>query len=410
MSRRAQLAWIFALTWVAYAAFYLCRKNLSVLLPALERNAGFAPASLANLVFIYSLAYAMGQFVLGPLSDRYGARVVVSLGMALCALSNIALAFTTSLPLWIALQFLNGFGQASGWSGLLKIMTNWFTRGHRGVVMAFWSSNYVVGAFYATVFGTWAATGPLASRFGWQTGLWLPGALLLVAAVVFAAGVRNGPHSDGAHTIAPRVPVREIISNPAVQILGAAYFCVKLTRYSLLFWLPLYMVQRLGYAQGEAGYTSSVFELAGFAGVLMAGFVSDHLFRSRRFPVAALMMAGLAAACLAQPLLASAGRWGNILGIALLGMMTFGPDTMIGGVAVQDSVKPHQTGTAAGFVNGLGSFGQIASPFVVAWVSEHLGWDFLFQIFVVLSLCGFVLLATRWKQPVPVPEETVVGI
>jgi sugar phosphate permease len=324
------------------------------------------------------------------------------------------MAFTGSAPEWMALQFVNGVAQATGWSGLVKIMTNWFQREKRGVVMAWWSSNYVMGAFYATTFATFAATGPPAESFGWRAGLVLPALLLLAGTALFVALVRDEPIEDPRYRPIPHVkakglPWAEVAADPAVLTLASAYFFVKLTRYSFLFWLPLYMVQRLGYSAGEAGYSSSLYELAGFAGVLLAGYASDRLFGSRRFPVASLMMVGLAAACLMHPALAAAGRWGNLIGIALIGMMTFGPDTLIGGAAVQDAAKPGRTATAAGFVNGVGSTGQLLSPFLVAEISSRYGWDVLFQAFVALALIGAALLALRWNQPVLTYQEVGVA-
>jgi OPA family sugar phosphate sensor protein UhpC-like MFS transporter len=90
-------------------------------------------------------------------------------------------------------------------------------------------------------------------------------------------------------------------------------------------------------------------------------------------------------------------------------MMTFGPDTLIGGAAVQDSARPEQTATAAGFVNGVGSLGQLLSPFVVAQVTARFGWDILFQTLVVCALCGAALLALRWSQPAFAFQEAPVA-
>ena len=65
---------IFTLTWITYAGFYFCRKNLSIALPLLEGAKGLSHLDLANIIFGYSLFYAIGQFACGPLADRYGAR------------------------------------------------------------------------------------------------------------------------------------------------------------------------------------------------------------------------------------------------------------------------------------------------------------------------------------------------
>jgi len=182
------------------------------------------------------------------------------------------------------------------------------------------------------------------------------------------------------------------------------YFFLKLTRYSFLFWLPLYMTQHLGYAPREAGYTSSLYELVGFAGAIAAGYASDKLFQSRRFPVGALMLWGLALASLAQPTLAIWGHGWNAVGISLIGVMTYGPDTLMSGAAAQDVGTQEGAGTAAGLIDGVGSIGQLLSPYVVALVAGHFGWDIVFYLFVVFSLVGGLLLATRWNYTVEIKK------
>ena len=126
--------------------------------------------------------------------------------------------------------------------------------------------------------------------------------------------------------------------------------------------------------------------------------MSDRLMGGRRFPVAAGMMFGLALACFLFPHLSATGYAGNMIAIGLVGILTFGPDTLIAGAATQDATSPAATATAAGFVNGIGSTGQILSPLLVAGVVPRSGWDGLFGIFVGMSLLGAASLAIHWNN------------
>jgi MFS transporter, OPA family, sugar phosphate sensor protein UhpC len=105
----------------------------------------------------------------------------------------------------------------------------------------------------------------------------------------------------------------------------------------------------------------------------------------------------LALVSLAQPTLAARGHTWNAVGISLIGIMTYGPDTLMSGAAAQDVGSREGAGTAAGLIDGVGSIGQLFSPYIVALVAERFGWDVLFYVFVVFSLIGGGLLATRWN-------------
>ena len=139
---------IFVLTWLAYAGFYFGRKNLSVTWSSMEQDLGLDNSDYASIIFVYSLIYTIGQFVNGYLSDTFGPRKVVTVGLLLAAIGNLFLGMTFSAGVIVFLIAVNGYGQSTGWSGLIKNMTPWFRRTERGIVMSWWSTCYVTGAFW----------------------------------------------------------------------------------------------------------------------------------------------------------------------------------------------------------------------------------------------------------------------
>jgi len=192
-----------------------------------------------------------------------------------------------------------------------------------------------------------------------------------------------------------------VLKNPIVWLISLMYFFTKMGRYALLFWLPYYMVEHLGYSLAEAGYTSILYEAAGFVGIIAAGYVSDKLFQARRMPVGALGMWGLAIICLFHPRLAAWSHLGNAIGISLIGFFTYGPDALMSGAAAIDAGSPKAAGLAAGVINGVGSLGQMISGFIVAYIATRFGWDSLFYFFVLIAVVAGCLLAIKWNW---VPE------
>ncbi|MBN2315678.1 MAG: MFS transporter, partial [Sedimentisphaerales bacterium] len=123
---------IFALSWLAYGGFYLCRKNFSVAMPLLNQDLGFTKDHFAFVLFLYSLFYAMGQFYNGFLSDKFGPRLIVGIGLFLAVLANAFMGLGASLLIFGLLLCINGMGQSTGWSGTVKNMAPWFRRKERG--------------------------------------------------------------------------------------------------------------------------------------------------------------------------------------------------------------------------------------------------------------------------------------
>lgn len=410
----------FALSWLAYFGFYLCRKNFSVAVPLLKSDLGYSYAGLAKVMAGYSALYAVGQFCSGVMSDHFGPRKVVGIGLFVIVIANVLMGFQASVLALGILLCINGAGQSTGWSALVKLMACWFSRRERGRVMAWWTTNYVLGGFAAMLLATYAATNPrLFPEFAWRRAFWAPALPLFFIALAFSLFVRNRPADVGLPAVTEDQPIEEgsdraslpgepqqltsvvvasVLSDKSLWLLSASYFFIKLTRYAFLFWLPTYMAEGLHYSIASAGYLSSLYDLVGFTGVIIAGYASDKLFQSRRFPVGAIMLWGLSIACLLQPTLGAQGYKGNALGVSLIGILTYGPDSLVSGAAAQDVGSQRGAATAAGIINGVGSFGQAVSPFIVVFVSQRYGWNALFYFFVVLALIAGSLLAIRWNH------------
>lgn len=403
---------IFLITWLAYAGFYLCRKNYSVVMPMLSRELGTTKEEFALAITIYSLMYMMGQFISGFLNDRKGPRMIVSIGIALSVLANILMGWGGTVAGFVFLMGLNGLGQSTGWSGTIKNMTPWFKRKERGTVMSFWTTNYVIGGIAATAFATFLATNPsVSNNLGWRRAFWIPAIVLLFIGVAYALFTRNKPSEAIQITEDTELPPKsifkqkikkkklpkEIIQNPAVWIAATVYFFVKFTRYTFLFWLPLYLTEALHYSDMDAGYTSIAFESVGFLGIIATGFISDKLMKARRFPVVTIMLLGLAIVLLLQPYLTSIGTTAVIICIGLTGFFIYGPDSLLSGATAMDLGKEENAALAAGIINGVGSVGQLVSPLVVAYVTSRWGWNQLFQLFVAFAIFASVVSLTQWN-------------
>src|ERR1700722_8697085 len=87
---------IFVAAWALYACYYFCRKNFSVVMPMMARTSHYNNFDLANAVFVFSLAYVVGQFTSGALGDRFGGRLVGSAGGFISAACTAAMAMTSS--------------------------------------------------------------------------------------------------------------------------------------------------------------------------------------------------------------------------------------------------------------------------------------------------------------------------
>lgn len=371
------------------------------MLPGSTHNLG----DVANLLFVFGLAYTIGQMIAGTLADKKGARITALVGGLISAASTAAMVLLHSHGPLLALQLLNGLGQGCGFPALAKLLSSWFGRKDRSTVMAWWSASYSLGGVIAGGLGAWCATTPLLlPSLGWKRSYLLPSLLLALVTLYFYKTTKDEPKDvdlpplldDEGETI--HSGWRSILSNSNIRTIAAMYFFLKMTRFTLLLWLPLYLVQKVHYSDGLAGSTSALFELFGFIGAMLATYISNRYFQARRYPVAAMMLFALGFTSLMEPLVSMMGWWASAVSISLMGFLVYGPDTLMVSTAVLESVPHREAGRAIAFVNGIGSAGQMLSPFLVTRFAYHYGWDNLFNFLLATSLVAAAIMASKWNQ------------
>ena len=111
----------------------------------------------------------------------------------------------------------------------------------------------------------------------------------------------------------------------------------------------------------------------------------------------AVMLFIMAIICFIQPLIADLGMVAIGINIGLIGIMTYGSDSLLSGATAMDIGGEKGAAMAAGIINGVGSAGQLLSPFIAAYFSDLLGWNALFYGFVILALIGGGLAVSKWN-------------
>ena len=397
----------YGITWISYATYYFGRKGLSVAKVSIETALG--KSALVGVETAYLAAYAVGQYINGWLGDRVGARRLVGYGMLLSAVACFAFGASAAGTFFFVAMIVNGLAQSSGWPGNIKAMAEWTPPEKRGATMGIWSTCYQVGGVVAT---TVAAM--FVRRWGWAAGFWGPALIIAAVGVLVLILLKPGPLAL-THTTSETSKLKSsaelsaarkrLLRSPIIWWYGISYFCLKLIRYSLLLWLPYYLEKVVHYEKVLAANVSNAFEIGGVAGSVVIGLFSDRIrHRVPRATLPAISLIGLALAFWLYPTLGALGVWGNILGLALIGFLLFGPDSLLSGAAAQDAGGPGAAALAAGLINGIGSVGAIAQEAVTRGVSARWGWDGLFRVFVGLSLFSALCLVPallRPKEPAP---------
>lgn len=385
-------------SWVAYATYYLGRKAFSAIKKPLEHELGLAPSALGAIDTAFLAAYALGQFASGIVGDHIGARRLVGWGMLVSAVACAGFGLSRAAFILAAWFVLNGLAQSTGWPGTTRVVAEWTTPENRGTVMGLWSTCYQVGGLVATPLAGW-----LAVHFGWRSALFVPALLLALVGTVVLATLPAPTASAATASTGSSVAraQRGVLASRTLWLFGSSYFFVKLVRYALLFWLPYYLATAEGYTTEKAANVSIAFDAGGILGVVLIGRIADRSRKLSRQALSALWILLLVPVLWVYSRIGSGSVWLDVLVLALLGALLFGPDSLLAGAAAQDAADPAAAATATGFVNGLGSFGALVQGIVVPPIAAAYGWRALFPSLALFAFGAAVALVPTLRATKP---------
>eukprot|EP00055_Hartaetosiga_balthica_P015119 m.87190 g.87190 ORF g.87190 m.87190 type:complete len:501 (+) comp8784_c1_seq3:176-1678(+) len=449
------------LTFLTYMCYHMTRKPTSivkaVLNPKVDFNGhgdptsdgGWYPfdtgsivqgyhalgkANLGMLDTVFLFAYAIGMFFSGHVGDRSNLRYFLTFGMLgsglLCALFGMGF-FWNVHTLWyfLFIQGVYGFYQSTGWPSVVSVMGKWFPRGKRGLLMGIWNAHTSVGNILGALIPGAVLT------YGWGWAFVVPGAIIAFFGivvffflVVFPNDVDlpnpdemeedkskrlllNGSEDSEYNELAPKhhkaISFLSALKIPGVIDFSLGLFFVKLVAYTFLFWLPYYVkhnpIAGKTLSASQSAYISTLFDVGGIAGGVVAGYVSDKTKRPATITVVYLLIS--------VPILFVYHAYGHenygiTVGLLLLsGFFVNGPYALIT-TAVSADLGTHESlqgnplalATVTAIIDGTGSIGAAIGPYLAGSIP---GWSNVFYMLMgSLGCAGLVLIgaiAREWK-------------
>ncbi|MCH8963919.1 MAG: MFS transporter [Planctomycetes bacterium] len=423
-----------------YASYYTCRYNISVAAPRIIDQFGFSNTQYGWINSSRHLCYAFGQLVNGLLTDRIGGKQAMALGAVLTIVFNIAFGMASFagagsvLILFMVIRGSDGYAQAFGAPGFIKVNTAWFPRSERGRLAGVFGVMIQLGQIMIFTLGPLLLAGcsiPLIvmtldiPALGWQWLFWIPPCVVAVVVLLMYAIVENTPeeagysvkhdpaeeHADGDHE--EKIPLLVILKTIArkkmVWITAVAYFCTGVVRTAQLDWWVLYFDRQWGLditASTTVLITGALLPISAIIGSISAGFISDLLFKGRRAPVA-MALYGIesvvilcSAIVLTNPALASATL--AAVFTVLISLTCNSTHSILGFAAAMDLGGRKMAGCAAGVIDSFQYFGAFLSGVglgrLIDWTVENttLGWTAWFWFMLPFSVLGFCMMTYVW--------------
>jgi ACS family glucarate transporter-like MFS transporter len=406
---------------------YLDRNCLAILERPVKHDLGLTNAQMAWLLSAFFWTYALAQVPSGWLSDRFGARPVLTLYILAWSLFTGLLGLAGSFMDLLMFRFGCGLAQAGAFPTSASILSKWVPFRGRGFASGVVSTGGRVGGVLAP-----ASTAYLVVLVGWQQTLFLYGALGLAVAFGFWRIVRDRPADhpgcnhmeqtlilDGRpaaatdpHGAVGGIPLGPMIRNRSLWLSSLSQFGTNFGWVFLLTWLPRFLEEVHKVPLVLRGWMTSVPILIGIAGMLAGGWVVDALTRrlglrwGRCLPLALTRFVAMASFLMCLGLRTP---WGVTLALSLMALATdLGtPATW----AYMQDVGGRHVGSVLGWGNMWGNLGAAASPPILEVLVRASGsWDLGFvACATAFLLSGLAALGVDARSAVLPPATKAKG-
>lgn len=394
---------VLAFVVAAYMITYMDRVNLASAVPVIQRDMGFSMITFGWIFAAFRWGYALFQIPGGWLGDKLGGRKALSIVVVWWSVFTSFTAFSWNATVMGVCRFFFGMGEAGAFPIATRSLSGWLLPTERGFAQGLTHAASRVGAAL-----TPALVVLLILRFGWRFPFFAFGLLGLGWAVLWYWYYRDTPaqhpgvnaaerqlieQSVGVrHATARAVPWAQLFRSPSLWALSLMYFCYGYSIDIYLDWFPKYLNDHRGFNLKQMGLYASLPLLAGAAGDILGGLVSDRL--ASRFGNLKLARRGVAITgfVLAAIFIVPATLTPNsVASVWYSCVAVFGLEVTVGVAwAIPLDIGGDFAGSIAAVMNTFGNLGSAVSPILVAYLVGIYGWSIPFLVCAFLCIAGAV--------------------
>lgn len=273
---------VLGLLWMAYLLNQADRQVFNTVLPAIRDSLNLTDTSVGLIATVFNLCYAFMVPLGGMAGDRLSRKWVTTIAILFWSVATMFTGLATGVVMLILMRSVaTGGGEAFFGPANYSLLGQYHTD-TRARAMSIHQTSYYVGVILAG----WLA-GYIADKLGWQYSFIIFGAAGIVWGIVMAFRLKDKKEVNVGGSEIAAAPFDEkkpgifdgfktVFTTPTALVLtiGFSGFIFVITGY--MTWVPAFLQEEFGQTQAAAGFNSMFWTyLAAFAGVLLAGTLSD---------------------------------------------------------------------------------------------------------------------------------------
>lgn len=411
---------------IAYSLYYVCRMSINVVKQPLIDDGILSAGELGLVGSALLFVYAIGKFMNGFIADYCNVRRFMATGLFISAVINLlmgALGFVKGmLPTAVificfaVLWGINGWMQSMGSAPGVISLSRWFPQAKRGSYYSLFSSSPYIGEFIS-----YNILAVVVGWLGWQSGFIMAALAGLIGSSIILLFVSDTPESKGlpsiqqisgeALTKEDRMPTRElqkmVLKHPGIWVIALSSAFIYITKYAIAGWGVLFLQKARGFELAQASQVIAFSAVFGILGTVLAGWLSDKVFKGDRIKPAVLSGI-ISTSSLILFLFVGGGFVLNIFYVSLFSLAVGVLYCIVAGLMAVDIVPRKATGAALGVV-GISSYvaaglQDITSGYLIQGFTKVVDGVDVYNFtpvswfWLAASIVSFILPVLNWKK------------
>ena len=368
---------VLSLSFVVGSRFF----GLFIILPVFglyASNLNNSNTMLAGVAIgIYALMQMIFQIPFGAMSDKFGRKNVMSLGLVIFIIGSLICGFTNDIYWMIFGRFLQGSGAVG--SVAIAMISDFTSEEKRGKAMA------IMGMMIGAAFGLSMVLGPyLSARYGLGVLFHISTALTLICIILLYTAV---PEEIKISSLQKKVSIIEILVQKDLALMNLTNFLQKMLLTMTFFVIPIVLVTKLGFMEKNLWMVYSISMVFGFIAMGMAGFMGEKRGLSKMILLLGISFFIFSYVCF----VVANSKTLFIIGVILF-FIGFNMHEPIMQSAASKFAKSDQKGAVLGVFNAAGYFGTFVGGIGGGVMLENLGIHYLAAIIAIICIIWFLLL------------------
>jgi MFS family permease len=382
-----------------FAAFGI-RYSYGILLPEMLPALGISKTEAGIIFSSYFLFATFCSPVLGLLVDRWNARFLLTIFIAILGMGAYLMSFSTTVVQASFFFALAGIGHSACWAPFVTVLMRWVSDKRRGIALSIIDLGSTAGIAF------WSIMIPfIIGPYSWRTvWVWL-GVSAFVAAAMNFLFVKSRPSTETEPQVSvgaseERIPIKTaykaIFRDKKFYLIGLSYLLISFSILIPFTFLTTYAAQELKIPYQTAAGLVALIGIVGAIGKLPLGHLSDMVGR-----VKIMMLCGVLTGIGGLGMAYSQGI-GFLFVFTVVFGVGYGTIWPVYAASSRDLFSPDYSGSVVGLWTLYHGLGSVLAPVFAGWTIDATGsyvWAFIMAVISsALSLLVLLPLVNAGKQ------------